>query len=142
MDPGGSHGVHVGTIGINVIRNLLEPLLQPSVIHMQPLLGHTLSLYFDIVPKYAFGHKTDRQGHKTNLSIRRLGDPKPMDDVADQDSAKIHNSKKMLTRAILGHTSDTFSYVSLTEEAISERAILSPWGPMEPLVAPWAPWAP
>jgi len=47
--------------------------------------------FFGRIPKYGLGHETDRRkcyGHKKQQN-RRLGDPNPMDDAPDQDSANI-----------------------------------------------------
>jgi len=54
------------------------------------LLARTV--FFGRIPKYGFGHETDRQKMlrtQKHRQIRRLGEPNPMDDVPDPDSGKI-----------------------------------------------------
>jgi len=58
--------------------------------------------------KIWIGHETDRRkcyGHKKHRQIRRLGDPNPMDDAPDQDSAATQKTNEhfmLTTRAMLG----------------------------------------
>jgi len=70
----------------------ISPLYTYMYVYMPGLACTYFFTFFGRIPKYGFGHEIDRRKMlrtQKHRQIRRLGDPNSMDNVPDQDSAKI-----------------------------------------------------